>query len=171
MCRSKALVLALVAGSLMVAGTAVAQRRADSKITGEAYRLHSSQSYTRSARDSARVLYGYGRGMQEIPRELAEEHVAAIRQNVQSAGKQVAKVKAAHPQDKDVQRLAKKVEDHYAKVAMLCDMLDKTTSEAHADHVKLCDCCAGIHKELTAADKAHDELMHKLQVPKLDEVK
>ncbi len=170
MTRYTTLVMALAVG-LTLAGAAVAQRRADSKITGEAYRLHSSQSYGRSARDSARVLYGYGRGMEAIPRDLAQEHVAAIRQNVQSAGKQVAKVKAAHPEDKDVQRLAKQVEDHYAQVAKLCDMLDKTAGGEHADHVKLCECCVGINKELTAADKAHEELMKKLKVPALEDIK
>jgi hypothetical protein len=90
---------------------------------------------------------------------------------LKSAQKPVAKVKTAHPQDKDVQRIAKQVEEHYAQVAMLCDMIDKNVASDKADHVKLCECCVGIHKELSAAEKAHDELMKTLKVPPLEEIK
>ncbi len=168
-------VLALVLGAVLIAKPALAQPKyllpkTDPRKYG-GYSPHASSMYGRHARDHARTLYHYGRRWQSVPKERIEEHVAGVRSNLDAANKEMATLKAAKPDDKDVQTQVATIEGHFAKCDEMCKMMQETAASDKPDMDKMCDCCATMCRELDAANAQHDKLMKKLGIEALEDPK
>lgn len=162
----KAKVACSVVGVLaiaMILGSALAQRPAGSKITGNAYNFYSGSMHTRHARDHARVLRAYSTTRSELPPEAVKHHTAQVQQNVATAKSALAKAKPL-AKDKESQQLVKSLETHYAA----CDEHCKKLMAGGMDDQAMADCCSDLAKTLEAAAADHDKLMKKLGIEPLE---
>lgn len=141
---------------------AAAQRPAGSKITGDAYRIHSGSMYTRHARDHAQFLRRYSSEPGAISAPAIQQHAAAVRQNVEAARGQLKQVK---PKDDEAKRLIEALEADYAACIQHCDKMDG----AAGDEKEVAACCANMVKALDLAQKRHSQLMKKQGVEPLTE--
>ncbi len=142
--------------------SAVAQRPAGSKITGNAYNFYSGSLHTRHARDHARVLREYSTSRSALPPEAVKHHTAQVQQNVATAKSALAKAKPL-AKDKESQDLVKALEAHYAA----CDAHCKKLMAGDMDDKAMADCCGDLVKSLEAAGADHDKLMKKLGIEPL----
>jgi hypothetical protein len=153
----------LVAAALAVTpGAALGQRSAASKITGEAYNVHSGSMYTRHAAEHAYMLRAYSANPKALPPGAVQQHAQAVRENVAKAGEALAKVKPL-ARDKESQKLVQSLEKHYADCNTHCDKL----MASGADEKAMADCCNDLVKSLEAAEQEHAKLMKKLGVEPL----
>lgn len=164
----KTLALLLVGLAILTTGNvAVAQsyKRADHKITGDAYRPYTARTYQRHAINHAQVLGHYGRTHTAVPVETAKEHATEIRRNLEATQKELAKLSPEIKDDKVALDLIAGIQAHHAKATEACDMLDAECAKPSPEGVTLAHCCTDMVKELQAADELHDKLMQHLGVP------
>ena len=152
---------------LVIANVADAQsyKRADHKITGDAYRPYTARTYQRHAINHAQTLGHYGRTHTAVPVETAKEHGTEIRRNLEAAKKEVAKLTPEVKDDKVALELLADIQAHHTKAIAACDMLDAACAKPSPAGVEIANCCADMVKELQAADELHDKLMQHLGVP------
>lgn len=157
--------LCLAAGSL-----ALAQRGAASKITGTAYEAPyfyaSAGAYQDSAYSHSNLLEytsGYG---EPVVDEVTEEHTAAIRRDLQNAGK---KYQALRPLTKNNQAATQHldaIDKHHKQALSLTDEIDGHVSEGSAAAEKVQGSARKLSEELSKAKAEHDKLMEHLNIRK-----
>ena len=165
------MLLTVLSGIAFTSSPALAQRDAGSKARGDIYSFYGSSTYTRHARDHARLLYQFGQTREAIPKETVQQHVAEVRRNVDAAKKELAKLKKAKSDDKNVQKHIAVVENHFAKCEEMCKMADAAGAKDKPDAKAISDCCATMSRELDAAHAEHEKLMKTLGVEKFQEPK
>lgn len=124
-------------------------------------------TYQRHARDYSQMLYYQGTSQAGLKPAQAQQYVGAIKKNVELSSKELKAIQAAHPNDARVKELVAKIEEHHAKAAKQCDMINEESQKSKLDNVKICDCCVDIDDELKAAEKETEALLKHL---KLDNV-
>lgn len=148
----------------VAAGSALGQRDAASKIVGGGYNFYSGSTYNRHARDHARVLNYYGQAAQSIPKEIAQEHSTAVRNNLEASRRSYSQLRKTAPQNKAVQQHLDAIEKHHQAALAMCDKLDAECAKDSADHVTVANCCLDIDKSLRAADQEAAKLHKQLQL-------
>jgi hypothetical protein len=151
----------IAAAALMVGQVVVAQElsnRADRKITGEYFRPHTASSYYRSAISHAETLNYYGQRYSRLPAETVNEHAGEINRNLDAAKKEFAKLGTEAKGNKALEQHLTKIEEHHAKAAELAGKLAE--SEDGAERAR---CCAGIERELKAAEAENEKLKKTLE--------
>lgn len=144
---------------------------ASRKITGSVYRPHTASAYYGSAARHSETVNHYVQNYYEnCPPETVQQHVAEVRKNMDSAKKEIDKLKAdkSLKLDKEAQAQVDKLLKQHAKVAELCDMVDGECVKPTGDKGTICACCADIHKAVKAAEEEHNKLKAKLGVEKLN---
>ena len=125
-------------------------------------------SYSQShAQDHARSLYYYGQDQQPVAAPVIQEHVTAIRQNLNTCQKGLEELKKANPDNKEAQTSITKIETIHKKVLEHCSMLDKEAKNEKGDSVVVCDCCADMHHELDEAKTEMGKLQKALKIEEL----
>lgn len=155
----------LIAASVSLADAQV--RDAGSKIRGEAMAGHELQTYQRHAQERAQIFYHYNQAAQPLPRQEAQEQVAAIRKDLTAAQKALDRIKAEHAKDKDVLAQIALIHKHQAKAAEVCGMAEAECAKHHGDQVLLGDCCSQMWHELDAAQTETQKLLKMLKIEKL----
>ena len=162
-CSTLTLVAILTLG-LVASATAQKPRDAGSKARGDIYNFWVGERAQSHARDNARSLYYYGQTQEVVPSAQAQQHVAAVRQNMATSEKAVGELKKDNPDNKDALAAIAKIEGIHKKVLGHCEQLDKDLAKDNADGVKICACCVGMHAEWDAADVEMKNLMKALKI-------
>ena len=136
--------------------TALAQRPASSKVTGNAYNFYSGGLHTRHATEHARVVQLYSENPGTVPADAVKHHAEQVQKNVAAAKSALAKAKPL-AKDKESQDLVKAIEAHYAD----CDAHCKKLMAGGMDEKAMAACCGDLVKSLEAAQADHDKLMKK----------
>ncbi len=124
----------LVAGAIATTGgSALAQRAADAKVRGDAYYFYVGEVYRGHAGDHAFMLNQYSATGEPVPKEIVQEHAAAIRANIVAAQKSYSKVSAAAKKDPSATAGLKAIEKHHTAAIALCDKLDAEGAKQHGD--------------------------------------
>ena len=163
------LMCALICGLALVTTVAADHPRdAGSKARGEIYNFWVGESSQRHAQDHARSLHYYGQTQPIVTSAPAQQHVAAVRQNLESCQKAVGELKKSNPENKEVQAAVTKIGQVHAKVLSQCDQLDKTLSKEKCEGMALCNCCVDMCAALDGADVEMGSLMKALKIEKLE---
>lgn len=141
--------------------------RADGKITGDAFRGREAEIYQRHARDYSNMLYYSGRSEMPLAPQVAKQHVAGIRKNVEAANKALDSLKASNAAKPAVAKTIEKIKERHTKVIAKCDELDAHIAKADKDTTSMCDCCADVTDELDAAAKETEALLKELKLNEL----
>lgn len=141
--------------------------RADGKITGDAFRGREAEIYQRHARDYSQMLYYSGRSEVPVDPQVAKQHVAGIRKNVEAANKALDSLKGSNAGKPAVGKAIDKIKDRHKKVIAKCDELDAHIAKADKDMTAMCDCCAEVTDELDAAAKETEALLKELKLNEL----
>ena len=155
---------AILSLGLVASATADKPRDAGSKARGDIYNFWVGERAQSHARDNARSLYYYGQTQEVVPSAQAQQHVAAVRQNLATCEKAVGELKKENPDNKDALVAIAKIEGIHKKVLGHCEQLDKDLAKDNADGAKICACCVGMHAELDAADVEMKHLMKALKI-------
>lgn len=159
------LMFALICGVALVSSVAADQPRdAGSKARGEVYNFWVGRSSQRHAQDHTRSLYYYGQTQPIVTSAPAQQHVAAVRKNLESCQKAVAELKKSNSENKDVQTAINKINQVHAKVIAHCDQLDKELGKEKCEGMTLCNCCVDLHTDLKGADVEMESLMKALKI-------
>jgi len=134
---------------------------AHQNVAGRGYRPQTARAYQSTAKEHARVLNYYGKTYKSMPKETAQEHVAEVKRNVESAQKEFAKLDVVAKEDPAVAKSLHIIQEHHAKALELCKMAD---SESGKEGGKLNECCEGMHKEMEAAEVEHHNLLKLLKM-------
>ena len=162
------LMLAVVVGLGFVAQVmADTPRDAGSKARGDVTNFWVPSYSQNHAQDHARSLYSYGQNQQPVAAPVIQEHVTAIRQNLNTCQKGLGELKKANPDNKEAQTSITKLETIHKKVLEHCGMLDKEAKNEKGDSVVVCDCCADIHHELGEAKTEMGKLQKALKIEEL----
>ena len=163
------LMCALICGLALVTTVAADHPRdAGSKARGEIYNFWVGESSQRHAQDHARSLHYYGQTQPIVTSAPAQQHVSAVRQNLESCQKAVGELKKSNPENKEVQASVTKIGQVHAKVLSQCDQLDKTLSKEKCEGMALCNCCVDMCAALDGADVEMGSLMKALTIEKLE---
>lgn len=128
------------------------------------YRPYSTWSYQNSARTQAQALNAYGESCPQVPPATAKEHLTEIRRNLAAATEEITKVEKEPAKDADVHMHVDAIHKHYEAAAKLCDRMEKAIGEENVDCAEMCACCAGIDKELQAAEAEHQQMLDKIGI-------
>lgn len=162
------LTLALIVGLSMTSlGLADTPRDAGSKARGEIYNFWVGRSANTHAQDNSRSLYYYGQTQQAVPAPQAQEHVTAVRQNLNTCQQALGELKKSNPENKEAVAAIEKIEVIHKKVLSHCDQMDKQLTDGKGDSTEICACCSEMHSDLDAADTEMDKLMKALKIEKL----
>ena len=160
--------LLLTGGVVLAAGSALAQRAADAKVRGDAYYFYVGEVYRGHAGDHAFILNQYSATGEPVPKEVIQEHAAAMRANIVAAQKSYAKVSAAAKKDPSGSAGLKEIEKRHVAAIALCDKLDAESAKQQGDAAKVCAACDGIGEQLDAADEVHKKLVKQLKIAPLE---
>ena len=155
---------AILSLGLVASATADKPRDAGSKARGEVYNFWVGERAQSHARDNARSLYYYGQTQEVVPSAQAQQHVAAVRQNLATCEKAVGELKKDNPDNKDALAAIAKIEGIHKKVLGHCEQLDKDLAKDTAEGAKICACCVGMHADLDKADAEMKTLMKALKI-------
>ena len=157
---------------LGLAGFAMAQQqwRADRKVSGSAYRPHTSATYHRGAVEHAGTIRYYAQNHPTVAQETAKLHAAEVRKNLTGAKQEIQKLKDDKTAkfDKETQELIAAIQKLQKEAEGHCDMLDAECAKGDAEGAKLQACCGDLYESLKKADELHDKLMTKLGIKKID---
>ena len=150
--------------------TAQQQWRADRKISGSAYRPHTSATYHRGAVEHARTIRYYAQNHPTVAQETAKLHAAEVRKNLTGAKQEIQKLKDDKTAqfDKETQELIAAIQKLQKEAEGHCDMLDAECAKGDAEGAKFQSCCGDLDKTLKEAEALHDKLMAKLGIKKID---
>jgi hypothetical protein len=159
----------LLAGCVATAGSpALAQRPADAKIRGDAYYFYVGEVYRGHAGDHAFLLNQYSSTGEPVPKEIIQEHAAAMRANLVAAQKSYTKVSAAAKKDPSAVVKLKEIDKQHTAAIALCDRLDTEGAKQQGDAKKISAACDGIEEGLESADEVHKKLMKQLKIAPLE---
>ena len=161
---------------LLTGSLAVQAQNAASRARGDAvgnYQIwgHQVQTYQQHAQDRAQTLYYYSKSQEPLPKEEAKELVIGVRQDLTSANKALAKLKAEHAKEPDVLKQITLIEKHHARAHEVCDMAEEHCEKEHGDRVVIADCCRDMWHELDAAQAETQKLLKRLKIEKLPSLK
>jgi len=128
---------------------------------------HEAQTYQRSARDRAQIIYYYQQAEVKLPKAQLKEQVAAVRRDLSAADKALESLKTQHSKEPDVVKLISSIEEHHKKAHEHCGMSEELCKKEHDDHAVMADCCSGMWHELDAAQAETEKLMKSLKIDKL----
>jgi hypothetical protein len=159
----------VAAGVVCAASSAEAQRSATSKITGTAYEYpyfyNSAATYQHSAYQHADLLREASSYDEPVPQAIAKEHAAAIRQNLQAAGKKYAGLRKMAGNNKAVQQHLDAIDAHHKKAMGLTDKVDAHVAKGHGDPQVVSDAMHEIATTLKSAQAEHEKLMQHFGKP------
>ena len=159
----------VAAGIVCAATSAQAQRGAGSKITGSAYEYpyfyNSAGAYQNTAYQHADLLREAASYGEPVPREIAQEHTAAIRQNLRAADKNYADLRKMAGNNETVQKHLDAIDAHHEQVMALCDKVDAHCAQGHGDAQAVCDTCHEIAATLKSAQAEHEKVMQHFGAP------
>ncbi len=142
---------------------AQAQRSAGSKITGSAYEYpyfyQSAGAYQDSAYRHADVLRESTSYGEPVPREIAQEHTAAIRQNIAAANKKYAAMRKMAGDNKEVAKSLDAIEAYHKQALAHCDKIDEHCASGKGDAAKVNDASHATAQSLKRAQAEHEKLM------------
>lgn len=166
-------VLALIEAVLFLSGGVVFSQdsylRADHKLRGDYLRSNEARTYQQHAQDRAKMLYyEYSQPKPQISGQEAKEAAGAIRNDLTTSDKALAKLKAAHAKEPEVVKLIESIEKHHATAHEVCGMLEEECLKEHGDHVVCSDCCSQMWHEFDAAKADTDKLLKMLKIDKLE---
>lgn len=126
---------------------------------------HGAQYHQRHAQNQSQILYYYSQSQHLIPKAEAKELIAGIKGSLTAADKSLAKLKADHAKEPEVQKLITSIEKHQAKAHEVCGMAEEHCLKEHGDHVIIGDCCSEMWHEI---DAAHDDTAKLMKLLKID---
>jgi hypothetical protein len=166
---SKLMTVLLIYVAIGTAGLAQDRPRdAGSKARGQAYKFWVSRSSNAHARDNARSIFHYGRIEQAVPAAPVQEHLTAVRDNVQKSQKAISELKKDNPENKEALASIARVDAIHKKVLEHCDRMDTQLADGEGDSEEVCACCVDMHRDLSAADAEMEKLMKALKIEKLE---
>jgi uncharacterized protein HemY len=163
----KRIVLAM--GIALAAAPAFAQRDATSKITGEAYRVHSQSMYQRNVADRANLLNRYAAPPNQVPKGVVQEQMSGMRRDLSAAKADLSRTKQDYANNREVQQLLASIEKHYAQCDEHCKMMDDDAKMSDMEMVH--SCCGKMCEEMQAAQADLEKVMQKLGIKKLEPMK
>ena len=159
----------VAAGFVCAASSVEAQRSATSKITGSAYEYpyfyNTAGAYQNTAfqhADLLREATSYG---EPVPKEIAQEHTAAIRQNLRAADKKYADLRKMAGDNKTVHKHLDAIDAHHKKVLALCDKVDAHCAKGHGDAQAVRDTCHEMATTLKSAQAEHEKVRQHFGAP------
>jgi len=162
--------LIAIAALLVAAQPAWAQRSAGSKITGSAYEypyfFSSAGAYQDSAYQHATVLREATSYDEDVPQAVAQEHTAAIRQNLKSAGTKYDSLRKMAGGNKTVHKHLDMIAEHHKQVHSALDTIDGHVKSGSGDAAKVNDASHAAAQSLKAAQAEHEKLMQHFGQPK-----
>jgi len=159
----------LLAGAIAtVGGSAFAQRAADAKVRGDAYYFYVGEVYRGHAGDHAFLLNQYSTTGEPVPKEVVQEHAAAMRANLVAAQKAYAKVSDAAKKEPSAVVKLKEIDKQHTAAIALCDRLDAESAKQQGDAKKIHAACDGIEEQLEGADEVHKKLLKQLKIAPLE---
>ena len=159
----------LLVGYLATAGgPALAQPAAGAKIRGDAYYFYAGEVYRGHAGDHAFMLNQYSSTGEPVPKEIIQEHAAAMRANIEGAQKSYLKVSAAAKKDPSAANKLREIEKRHTAALALCDKLNTESAKREGDAAKVCAACDGIGEQLDGADEVHKKLVTQLKIMPLE---
>lgn len=159
----------LVCAALGTAGIAQdVPRDAGSKARGQAYKFWVSRSSNAHARDNARSVFHYGRIQQAVPAAPVQEHLSAVRENLQKSQKAISELKKDNPDNKEALACIARIDEIHKMVLQHCDRMDKQFADGEGDSAEVCACCVDMHHDLGAADAEMGKLMKTLKIDELE---
>lgn len=153
-----------VLGLLMISSPALAQRGANSKTLNTAYSINSGFTYQNHAYQQSGLLNSYASTEEFVPQPVVREHSAAIRANVEAAGKQYNKLQDIVKTNPEAAKKLAEIKDQHARVIELCDQLDQHTAEGDANSDDVTKTTEEINKTLQQSEEAHKNLSTQLGV-------
>lgn len=158
------LAMFIVAASFVcAANSATAQRSATSKITGTAYEYpyfyNSAATYQQGAYEHANVLRDAASYGEPVPQEIANEHTAAIRQNLKAAGNKYAGLRKMAGDNKAVHKHLDAIDAHHKKVNELTQKVDAHVAKGQGDPQVVSDAMHEIATTLKSAQAEHEKVM------------
>jgi hypothetical protein len=158
-------VLAVVAGG----DAAHAQRGAASKINGSAYEYpyyyQSAGAYGRSAYEHADVLREATSYGEPVPQAVASEHTAAIRQNLETAGRKYASLRKMAGDNKEVHKHLDAIAEHHQAVLGYCEKIDTHCAGGKGEAATVNAHAHDAAESLKAAQLEHEKLMQHFSRP------
>ncbi|HTU26158.1 MAG TPA: hypothetical protein VMF30_12205 [Pirellulales bacterium] len=161
--------LLFVGAATLVAGSALAQRPASAKVRGDAYYFYAGEVYRGHAADHAFMLNEYASTGEPVPKEVVQEHAAAVRSNIEASRRAYQKVSAAAKKDPAAAAKLKEIEKAHASALALCDKLDAESAKSAGEAAKIGAACGGIMEQLDGADEVHKKLAAQLKIATLDQ--
>jgi hypothetical protein len=153
----------MIGGLVAASQSALAQRSAGSKITGSAYEYpyfyNSAGAYQDSAYYHANVLRESSSYDEYVPQEIAQEHTAAIRQNLQSASKKYAAMRKLAGDHKQVNAHLDAIDAHHKTVLEHVDKIDSHVASGKGDPAAVSDASHAAAAALKSAQAEHEKLM------------
>ncbi|MBL8819704.1 MAG: hypothetical protein JNL58_27005 [Planctomyces sp.] len=166
---SKLMSMLMICVAIGTAGLAQDRPRdSGSKARGQAFKFWVSRSANAHARDNARSIFHYGRIQQAVPAVPVQEHLTAVRDNVQKSQKAISDLKKDNPENKEALASIARVDALHKKVLEHCDRLDAQVADGEGDSEEVCACCVDMHRDLSAADAEMEKLMKALKIEKLE---
>ena len=165
----KAIAIALSAAlALSMAGTAMAQRAASTKMLGTAYDMWSSGAYFDNAYNHAVVMQNYASAGQRVPQQIVQQHTEAIRSSLAAAKKSYDNLAKTHKDDATAAKHLDKIDEHHAAALGHVDKLAAAAKEGDAEAGAVHASSAAAAKSIQAAQAEHEKLMKHLKVAKPD---
>ncbi len=154
--------IAIVAALLAASPTAWAQRSAASKISGSAYEYpyfyNSAGMYQDTAYRHADVLRenaGYG---EPVPREIAQEHTAAIRASLEAANRKYASLRKLAGNHKAVNMHLDAIHAHHKTALAYLDRIDQHVADGKGDPNEVGEAAHAAAAALKNAQAEHETL-------------
>ena len=167
--RSVAVGLLLTSCVTLAAGTALAQQAADAKVRGDAYYFYLGEVYRGHAGDHAFLLNQYSSTGKPVPKEVIQEHAAAMRADIEAAQKSYVKISAAAKKDPSVGAELKGIEKHHTN--RTCASATSSTPNvrrARGTRRRFARPATASRRASTRADAVHQKLLKQLKIAPLE---
>ncbi len=161
--------IVIVAAMLASCQTTMAQRSAGSKITGTAYEYpyfyQSAGAYQDSAYQHADLLRETTSYGQPIPQAIAQEHTAAIRQNIQAANKKYAALRKLAGDHTQVNKHLDAIDAYHKTVLEHANKIDAQVKNGPGDAAAVGAASHAAAEALKSAQAEHEKLMQYFAKP------
>ena len=114
------------------------------------------------------MLNQYSSTGEPVPKEIIQEHAAAMRANIEGAQKAYLKVSAAAKKDPSAANKLREIKKRHGAALALCDKLNAESVKREGDAAKVRAACDGIGEQLDGADEVHKKLVTQLKIMPLE---
>lgn len=140
----------------LTAAAAIADDAADATKRAELYHIAAGKTYNMHAHDHARMLGKYAAATgQAVPREVIQEHTAAIRSNVKQAQAAYAKLAVAAKSNPNIAKQLAEISKRLAQVTAQVNQLD---SQKSAESKLVVTATDAMSEDLKATHQASKEI-------------